>query len=106
MKEVNILCVEDGSVDLDSLEQEGLQDGKILVYRQGARPPFVLSFKFDDSQLKHKRSGKMTNREWLFTLTDEELAHFIILQAPRIGQQWTASDYGLMKWLKSEKVEE
>ena len=56
MKEVNILCVEDGSVDLDSLEQEGLQDGKILVYRQGARPPFVLSFKFDDSQLKHEQN--------------------------------------------------
>jgi len=45
----------------------------------------------------------MTNREWLLTLTDEELAHFIIWEAPRIGQQWTASDHGLMKWLKSEK---
>ena len=52
---------------------------------------------------KPERSGKMTNREWLFTLTDEELAHFILWEAPRIAKQWTASDHGLMKWLKSEK---
>lgn len=39
---MKILCIEDGSVDIDKIEQEGLQDGKILVYRQGARPPFVL----------------------------------------------------------------
>ena len=28
-------------VDIDDLE-EGLHDGKVLVYRQGATPPFVL----------------------------------------------------------------
>ena len=49
------------------------------------------------------KEGEMTNREWLLTLTDEELAHFILCEAPRIGKQWTVSDYGLMKWLKSEK---
>lgn len=42
---MKILCVEDGSVDLDELEESGLQDGKILVYRQGARPPYILEFK-------------------------------------------------------------
>lgn len=39
---MKILCVEDGSIDIDKIESEGLQDGKILVYRQGATPPFVL----------------------------------------------------------------
>lgn len=39
---MRILCVEDGSVDIEALEQEGLKDGKILVYRQGANMPFVL----------------------------------------------------------------
>ncbi len=39
---MKILCVEDGSVDVDKLEEEGLKDGSILVYRQGAKPPFVL----------------------------------------------------------------
>ena len=31
--------VEDGSVDIDNLEEEGLVPGKILVYRQGAQKP-------------------------------------------------------------------
>ena len=39
---MKILCVEDGSVDLNSLEEEPLRDGKVLVYRQGSKPPFVL----------------------------------------------------------------
>lgn len=33
------ILVEDGSVDVDSLEEEGLAPGKVLVYRQGANPP-------------------------------------------------------------------
>lgn len=42
---IEILCVEDGSVDLDELSENGLQDGKILVYRQGAKPPYVLKLR-------------------------------------------------------------
>lgn len=34
-----VLSVEDGSVDIDNLESEGLAPGKILVYRNGATPP-------------------------------------------------------------------
>ena len=37
-----VLSVEDGSVDLDALEEEGLTPGKILVYRQGAAQPSYL----------------------------------------------------------------
>lgn len=39
---MKILCVEDGSVDTDALENGELRDGKVLVYRQGSKPPFVL----------------------------------------------------------------
>ena len=39
---MKILCVEDGSVDLNALEKEPLRDGSVLVYRQGATPPYVL----------------------------------------------------------------
>lgn len=35
------MLVEDGSVDIDNLEEEGLAPGKILVYRQGAIPPVL-----------------------------------------------------------------
>ena len=37
-----VLSVEDGSIDTDSLEEDGLRPGKILVYRQGATPPHFL----------------------------------------------------------------
>ncbi|MDE6303013.1 MAG: hypothetical protein K2M36_05450, partial [Clostridia bacterium] len=40
---VGVLAVEDGSVDTDSLEEEGLPPGKIVVYRQGGTPPIMLS---------------------------------------------------------------
>ena len=33
------MAVEDGSVDTDELSEEGLGAGKIVIYRQGARPP-------------------------------------------------------------------
>lgn len=40
---VGVLAVEDGSVDTDSLEEEGLPPGKVVVYRQGSAPPIMLS---------------------------------------------------------------
>lgn len=40
---MGILSVEDGSVDIDNLEDEGLCPGKVLVYRQGADKPTYLS---------------------------------------------------------------
>ncbi len=37
------IAVEDGSVDVDELSEDGLMPGKILVYRQGGTPPEMLS---------------------------------------------------------------
>lgn len=37
------VAVEDGSVDTDELIEDGLTPGKILVYRQGAKPPEMLT---------------------------------------------------------------
>ncbi len=39
---MGVLAVEDGSVDIDNLEEEGLAPGKILVYRQGSNAPQFL----------------------------------------------------------------
>ena len=36
---MGVLTVEDGSVDCDNLEEEGLCPGKVLVYRQGSNAP-------------------------------------------------------------------
>lgn len=40
---MGVLTVEDGSVDVDNLEEEGLSPGKILVYRQGSNAPSYMS---------------------------------------------------------------
>lgn len=37
------VAVEDGSVDTDSLLEDGLMPGKIIVYRQGGTPPQMLT---------------------------------------------------------------
>ena len=37
-----VLAVEDGSVDIDNLEEDGLAPGKIVVYRNGSTPPRFL----------------------------------------------------------------
>ena len=39
---MNVLAVEDGSVDTDELEVEGLSPGKVLVYRQGSKVPEIM----------------------------------------------------------------
>ena len=40
---MKILCIEDGSVDIDNLpNRKEWRDDKVLVYRQGSTPPFVL----------------------------------------------------------------
>jgi len=38
-----VLAVEDGSVDLDLIEEEGLAPGKIVVYRNGSTPPAFMN---------------------------------------------------------------
>lgn len=40
---MGVLMVEDGSVDIPDLEEEGLAPGKIVVYRQGSNPPVMLN---------------------------------------------------------------
>lgn len=37
-----VLTVEDGSVDIDNLENNGIEPGKIIIYRNGATPPKFL----------------------------------------------------------------
>lgn len=41
---MGVLAVEDGSVNLDALEDEGLAPGRILVYRQGSTPPMMMQY--------------------------------------------------------------
>ena len=40
-----ILLAEDGSVDVDKLEEDGFY---VIVYRQGAKPPMLLTSQHED----------------------------------------------------------
>ncbi len=40
---MGVMTVEDGSVDVDDLAEEGLSPGKVLVYRQGSKPPEMMN---------------------------------------------------------------
>lgn len=40
---MGILAVEDGSLDIENLEEEGLSPGKVLIYRQGSDAPKMLA---------------------------------------------------------------
>ena len=40
---MGVVTVEDGSVDTDDLAEEGLSPGKVIVYRQGSRPPAMMA---------------------------------------------------------------
>lgn len=39
---MGVLTIEDGSVDTENLEEEGLSPGKVLIYRQGSNPPKMM----------------------------------------------------------------
>lgn len=39
-----VLVAEDGSVDVDALEEEGIAPGKVILYRQGCNQPQMLTF--------------------------------------------------------------
>lgn len=40
---LGVMAVEEGSIDLDNLEDEGLAPGKVLIYRQGSNPPMMMN---------------------------------------------------------------
>lgn len=42
---VEILCIEDGSIDLEKLKKTGVPEEQIIVYRKGSKAPYVLRMK-------------------------------------------------------------
>ena len=46
------------------------------------------------------RRKKQTNADRVRAMSDEELAAWVINEAPKIGFGYTSSEIGLLKWLK------
>ena len=58
---MGVVAVEDGSIDTDSLIEDGLSPGKVLVYRQGATPPKYMTntsvppdFSYEENRLEQE----------------------------------------------------
>lgn len=58
---MGVVTVEDGSIDVDELSEDGLSPGKILVYRQGSTPPRMmatesvpLDFSYEEERLMNE----------------------------------------------------
>ncbi len=65
-----ILAVEDGSVDTDLLEEEGVKPGKILVYRQGSTPPTFMNSGGVPSDFSNEEDRIMNQMTTLSGLSD------------------------------------
>ena len=58
---MGVVAVEEGSIDTDELVEEGLQPGKVIVYRQGSTPPQImpapsvpLDFTYEEERLTNE----------------------------------------------------
>ena len=47
---IEILCIEDGSVDYDKLLEIGVPSENLLVYRKGSKAPYLLRIKKGENQ--------------------------------------------------------
>lgn len=65
-----VLSVEDGSVDIDNLEENGLAPGKILVYRNGATPPKFLDPGSVPSELEREEESLLTEMNNLASVSE------------------------------------
>ena len=65
-----VLSVEDGSVDIDNLEEEGLAPGKILIYRNGSTPPEFLNPGTIPSELENEEEKLLTELNNLCCVSD------------------------------------
>lgn len=64
-----ILVAEDGSIDIDAVEESGLSPGKVLTYRQGAKAPSPIVANYKDSydfiEKECNEIVKITDGMWL-----------------------------------------
>ncbi len=78
---MGVISVEDGSIDTDDLAEEGLSPGKVIVYRQGSRPPQMMSvnsvpidFTYEEERLNNEfisiSGSSEVSRSTAFTQTN------------------------------------
>lgn len=94
---MGVLTIEDGSVDTENLEEEGLSPGKVLIYRQGSNPPKMMEgvslpmdFEKEEEKLLKEFStisgvsDIMTTSNWSKTLSGTALELMVEQDSARI----------------------
>lgn len=67
---MGILTVEDGSVDYENLEEEGLCPGKVLVYRQGSNAPKIMDNGTIPSEFKEEEEKLLSEFSQISGVSD------------------------------------
>ncbi|MBQ8844914.1 MAG: hypothetical protein IJ008_02730 [Clostridia bacterium] len=67
---MGVLTVEDGSIDIENLEDEGLSPGKVLVYRQGATPPQYMDTESLPSAFTNEEESLLSEFQALSGISD------------------------------------
>lgn len=67
---MGVLTVEDGSIDIENLEDEGLSPGKVLVYRQGATPPKYMDTENLPSAFSNEEESLLSEFQALSGISD------------------------------------
>lgn len=67
---MGILTVEDGSVDYENLEEEGLCPGKVLVYRQGSNAPKIMDNGTIPSEFKEEEDKLLSEFNQISGVSD------------------------------------
>lgn len=65
---MGVLCVEDGSVDIDELCEDGTHAGKVIVYRQGANAP---TFTTDDLDTRYYLESEKSVLDEMYNLAKD-----------------------------------
>lgn len=73
---MGILCVEDGSVDVDELETEGVTPGKVIIYRQGSVAP---EFKLLDGDVYQFTKAEEDIRDDMDRICNEFIDRYNVL---------------------------
>lgn len=92
---MGILCVEDGSVDVDELETEGVTPGKVIIYRQGAAAP---EFKLLDGDVYQFTKAEEDIRDNMDRICNEFIDRYNVLPPTSVRMN-ESRNFDLSQWI-------
>lgn len=92
---LGILCVEDGSVDVDELETDGVTPGKIIVYRQGSMAP---EFKLLEGDVYQFTKAEEDIRDDMDRICNEFIDRYSVLPPTNVRMD-ESGNFDLSQWI-------